>query len=51
MPVPGVVVRAILGEMSQMVLEGRQVLPGRLLELAYPFSYPKLPGALRSLYS
>lgn len=51
MPVPGVVVRAILGEMSQMVLEGRQVLPGRLLDLAYPFAYPQLPGALKSLYS
>jgi hypothetical protein len=51
MPVPGVLVRAVFGEMSQMVLEGRQVVPDRLLELAYPFAYPKLPAALRSLYS
>ncbi|MCC6398373.1 MAG: TIGR01777 family protein [Bacteroidetes bacterium] len=51
MPVPGAALRVALGEMSGMILEGRQIVPGRLLDLAYPFAYPKLLGALKSLYA
>ncbi len=43
--------RAALGEMSELVREGRQIVPRRLLESHYPFAYRELSVALRSLFS
>jgi hypothetical protein len=48
---PGWALRAVLGEMSELVLEGRQIVPRRLLESQYPFAYRDLSAALRSLVS
>ena len=46
--VPAWLLRIGLGEMSSLVLEGRQVVPRRLPDSGYVFSYPDLDRALRS---
>jgi uncharacterized protein len=46
--VPGFAVRAVAGELADYVLDGRNVVPKRLVELGYVFKYPELAGALRS---
>jgi hypothetical protein len=46
--VPSFVLRTILGEMAGMVLEGRRILPVRLLEAEYVFKYPTLRAALEA---
>jgi hypothetical protein len=48
--VPAFMMRLALGEMSTIVLEGRQTLPRRLEEAGYPFRFPDLNLALRDLY-
>lgn len=48
-PVPAWLIRLALGEASTLALDGRQVLPGRLLEAGYQFRYPALSAALQSL--
>jgi uncharacterized protein len=47
-PVPGVAVRLLYGEMSQIVLEGVRMVPGRAADLGYEFRYVDLDEALRS---
>ncbi len=47
--VPAPLLRLVLGEMATMVLEGRRVIPVRLHESGYTFSYPQLRQALQSL--
>jgi hypothetical protein len=48
--IPAFMMRLALGEMSTLVLEGRQVLPKRLEEAGYRFHFPELTLALRDLY-
>ncbi|MDQ3849560.1 MAG: TIGR01777 family oxidoreductase, partial [Actinomycetota bacterium] len=45
-PVPGFAVRALFGEMSQIVLTGVRMVPGRAAELGYAFAHPDLDEAL-----
>lgn len=48
LPVPGVAVRAMFGEMGrETLLGGVRVRPRVLLERGFPFAYPELEGALR----
>ena len=47
-PVPGIAIKAMYGEMSQMVLKGVRMVPGRAAELGYEFQHPDLGEALRS---
>lgn len=47
--VPTFLLRLVLGEMSILLTEGRYSQPKRLLELGYPFQYPKLENALVDL--
>lgn len=49
-PTPAVGLRLVLGEMSQLVLEGQKVMPERLDGLGYQFMYPTLQDTLESLY-
>jgi hypothetical protein len=49
MHVPGFVLKATLGEMAMMVLEGQRVLPRRLTEAGFTFQFPQLEEALRHL--
>lgn len=49
MPAPGFALKAVLGEMAQLLLEGRRMVPARLLELGFTFKYPELVPALNAL--
>ena len=48
-PVPGFLLRLVLGEKASIVLEGQRPAPRRLLELGYAFHYPEFEGAVRDL--
>jgi len=48
-PVPGAMLKLLLGEMSTLVLTGQLAMPRRALELGYEFAYPRLEDALRDL--
>ena len=46
-PVPGFVLKLIVGEMAEVaLLRGQRVLPARALELGFAFRYPELKAAL-----
>ena len=47
-PVPGLAVRALYGEMAEIVTTGQRVVPRRAQELGYAFGYTDLDAALRS---
>lgn len=46
-PVPGFAIRALYGEMAELVTEGVRMIPGRAPELGYAFAHPDLDEALR----
>jgi len=48
-PTPGWPMRLMLGEQSDLLLEGQRVAPARLTSESYDFRYPHLEDALRSL--
>lgn len=48
-PVPGLALRALYGEMSQIVTTGVNMVPRRAAELGYRFRHPELDEALRSV--
>jgi hypothetical protein len=50
-PVPAFLMRLVLGEMGNTVLEGRPAQPKRLLEAGFEFKYPTLDNALKDLYN
>ncbi len=49
--VPGPVIRAMLGEMSTMILTGQKVIPDRLNRAGYAFAFPGLADALAEILS
>jgi uncharacterized protein len=48
-PMPAFALRALLGEMSSVVLDSQRLLPQRLIESQFQFDYPRLDEALRHL--
>lgn len=46
-PVPALAVRALYGEMAEIVTTGQRAVPARLTELGYRFRQPELETALR----
>ena len=48
MPVPGLALRALYGEMAQIITSGARVVPAKPLMLGYSFRHPELEEALRS---
>jgi uncharacterized protein (TIGR01777 family) len=48
-PTPGWPMRLLLGEQSDLLLEGQRVAPARLTRDGYVYRHPHLEGALRSL--
>jgi uncharacterized protein (TIGR01777 family) len=47
-PVPELAVRALYGQMAEIVVEGPRAVPRRALELGYSFRFSQLEPALRS---
>jgi NAD dependent epimerase/dehydratase family enzyme len=47
-PVPRLALRALYGEMEQIVTTGQRAVPARPLALGYAFAHPDLDEALRS---
>lgn len=47
---PAFLLRIPLGEMSVLLTEGRYSQPKRLLELGYPFRFPKIEDALKDIF-
>jgi uncharacterized protein len=46
-PVPGLAVKALYGQMAEIVITGQRAVPRRLTELGYEFKQPDLEAALR----
>ena len=49
MPAPAFMIRLILGEFGQVVLEGQKVLPQKLLDAGFTYLYPAIEQALEDL--
>ena len=47
--IPGFAMRRALGEVSSMVLQGQRVLPQRLIDEGYVFTFPMIEEALKDL--
>jgi uncharacterized protein len=50
-PVPGFVIRAILGEMSDVILRGSRISSEKIINAGFEFSYPDMEDALRNIIS
>jgi uncharacterized protein len=48
MPVPGVALRLLYGDMAEIVTTGARMVPAKALVLGYRFQHPQLEQALRS---
>jgi uncharacterized protein (TIGR01777 family) len=48
--VPTLLLQTLLGEMSQLLVDGQRVIPSRATELGFRFRYPDVRSALESLY-
>lgn len=48
-PTPAYLLRAVLGEMSTLVIDGRYSRPKRLLEMGYHFLFPTINAAIQDL--
>lgn len=51
LPMPGFVIRLMLGDGAELLLEGQRVYPQRLLEIGYKFKHENLEQAFRSIVS
>ncbi len=49
MPVPGIALKVLLGEMAEMLLTGQNVIPSKLQSAGFRFRFPTLEGALQNL--
>jgi uncharacterized protein len=49
LPVPGLALRVLYGDMASIVTTGARVVPARLQELGYEFAHPELEPALRDV--
>jgi uncharacterized protein len=47
LPVPGLALKALYGEMAEIVTTGARVMPAKSLVLGYEFAHPRLEPALR----
>lgn len=50
-PVPAMLIKAMLGEMSDIVLKGSCVSPKRIIEAGFTFRYKSLEDALKNIMS
>jgi uncharacterized protein (TIGR01777 family) len=50
LPMPGVALKLLFGEMAELLLASDRMLPRRLLDQGFEFKYPKLDGALAAIF-
>ena len=50
LPAPAFALRAVLGEMADVIVTGQQVLPAKAHAFGFEFMHPELKGALRSIF-
>ena len=50
LPAPAFAIRALFGEMAEMLLASQRVAPRAAQNAGYAFKYPELAGALQSLF-
>ncbi|NSW93659.1 MAG: TIGR01777 family protein [Bacteroidales bacterium] len=50
-PVPGFMVKLLLGEMADIVIKGNRVSAEKILSAGYSFEFPDLRSALNDIYS
>jgi len=48
-PVPSVILKLLLGEMSQLILNGQKISADKMLKAGYVFSYPTLEKAIKNI--
>jgi uncharacterized protein (TIGR01777 family) len=48
-PAPGFMIKLVLGEFGSVILEGQRVIPKRLLESGFVYSYPEIDKAIQSI--
>ena len=48
-PVPGVALRLMVGELAEILLTGQRAVPARAEEMGFRFAFPQLEPALRDL--
>jgi uncharacterized protein (TIGR01777 family) len=51
LPIPGLALHALYGEMASVITTGQRAIPVRALEHGFEFRYPKIDGALASALS
>lgn len=49
LPAPGFMLKLVLGEFGSILLKGQRVLPRKLLQAGFSFSYPEIDRALRQV--
>ncbi|HEY3728928.1 MAG TPA: TIGR01777 family oxidoreductase [Solirubrobacteraceae bacterium] len=49
LPVPGMALKVLYGDMAEIVTTGQRVVPARLGQLGYAFRHPELEDALRDV--
>jgi uncharacterized protein len=49
-PIPGLALKAILGEFATSLLAGQRVIPARAQALGYHFRYPEIDIAMRGIF-
>ena len=47
--VPGAILKILLGDVAQVVLQGQRVNPKRLIKEGFKFNYPTLDNAFQSI--
>lgn len=51
LPVPGIGLYALFGEVAEILVNGQKVLPRATIESGYAFKYPELEAALKNILS
>lgn len=49
LPMPSLVLKTLMGEGSDLLIYGQNVVPKKLLDEGFSFAYPKLPEALENI--
>lgn len=50
-PVPSIALKIVLGDKSQLVLQGQRVFPEKLMNHGFSFKFPELKTALQNIYA